>query len=311
MKSLRDLQPENWSIALNKNQYEAQINRKNPSAILFMIDQSGSMGFTKCKYKGEEMTYAQIVAEMINGMMSELISRCTKAEGVRDYFEVCVLGYGGYSSIEANILWEGNLLGKQWVNLSELKSNARYEKRTVVKTIRGKSKVSEIEVPYWFQPVAQMQTPMGNAFKKVHTLLNDWILTDDHANSYPPVVINITDGVPTDCKDLELIEAANKVQALNTKDGHVLVLNCHISSEGQPLLFPLKSEELPDSKYASVLYEMSSVMPEVFGRDISNIRNDADVLPGYRGMGYNASMDALFNLIDIGTSGSTQHITRG
>ena len=133
MRSLRDLQPENWSIALNTNQYEAQINRKNPSAILFMIDQSGSMGFSSCKYKGEEKTYAQIVADMINGMLSELISRCTKAEGVRDYFEVCVLGYGGVSNTEANILWEGSLNGKNWVNLSELKSNAQYEKRTVVK----------------------------------------------------------------------------------------------------------------------------------------------------------------------------------
>ena len=167
-----------------------------------------------------------------------------------------------------------------------------------------------MEVPYWFKAVANYSTPMGNAFAKTHQLIKDWILSDGHEDSYPPVVINITDGAQSDCNDDELVDAARKVQALNTKDGHVLLLNCHISDEGQPVLFPLKKEELPDNKYANILFDMSSEMPDVFGKDISNIRNDADIFPGYRGMGYNASMDALFNLIDIGTSGSTQHITR-
>jgi uncharacterized protein YegL len=308
MRSLKNLQPKNWNIPLNKKQYDAEINRKNPSAIMIMIDQSGSMGFAKQKYKGEMQSYAEIVSDMINGLLNELIGRCTKSEGVRDYFNVCVLGYGGQSGTKANILWEGNLLGKDWVSISELKANASYEEKTIIRTIRGVNKPATIEVPYWFKPLAKHQTPMGSAFDKAHKLLGNWI--QKHEDSYPPVLINITDGVQTDCDDDTLVESAQKVQALNTKDGHALVLNCHISDEDErQVIFPLSDSELPDNEYSQRLYEMSSVMPASFNVDIARLRNDADTFINYRGMSFNTSVDALLNFIDIGTSGSTQRLS--
>jgi len=311
MKSLKNLQNKNWNIELNKTQYDAQITRKNPSAILFLIDQSQSMAFAEHKqiYKGQEKTFAQIVADMINDMLSELIGRCTKAEGIRDYFDVCVLGYGGKSSSSANTLWEGNLAGKDWVSISELKSNAKYEKRTETKTIRGKKKTSEVNVPYWFQAVANYQTPMGAAFEKAYNLLHDWILDKSNKDSYPPVVINITDGLYSDYSEQQMIDIAHKIQSLNTKDGHVLLLNCHISTENDSVIFPLSIDELPEDNYAKRLYEMSSIMPHVFAKDISQFRKDADILSNYRGMAFNSSIDMMFNLIDIGTSGATQHLS--
>jgi len=306
MKSLKHLQPFNWDIELNKIQYDAEINRKNPSAILFMIDQSGSMS-SKGYYKGEYKSLAEIVSNMINEMLNELIGRCTKSSGVRDYFDICVLGYG--QSSKANILWDGKLKGKEWVRISELKNNANYEKHTIVSTIRGKTKTKEVQKPYWFKPVSNSITPMGSAFDEAHKLLVEWIIDKGNRNSYPPVVINITDGVQTDCNGDELLDKAKKVKALNTKDGHVLVLNCHISnSDNTPVKFPLNKDGLVN-RYSKQLYDMSSIMPESFNRDISDIRSDNDVFNAYRGMVYNASMDDLFNFIDIGTSGSTQQLT--
>ncbi|NOX48741.1 MAG: VWA domain-containing protein [Chlorobi bacterium] len=310
MKSLKHLQQANWNIPLNKVLYDAEINRKNPSAILFMIDQSASMGFEKQFYKGEDKTFAQIVADMVNEMLNELIGRCTKSEGVRDYFEICVLGYGGTDNKTAIILWEGSLKGKKWVSISGLKKNAKYEKRTYVKNIRGKTKITEMDVPYWFKAVAKYGTPMGAAFDKAHELLNNWIKDKKHENSYPPVVINITDGAQTDCNDSDLVEAAQRNQVLNTKDGHVLVLNCHIATNSNSVIFPISENELSGDKYSKMLFQMSSVMPQVFSQDISKLRNDADIFSGYHGMAYNANMDVLFNLIDIGTSGSTQQLNR-
>lgn len=308
MKSLKNLQPANWNIPLNKRLYEAEINRKNPTAILIMIDQSASMDWNTQTYRGEEKTYSQIVADMVNELLNELIGRCTKSEGVRDYFHTCVLEYGGIDDSNAYSLWDGNLKGKDWVSISELKQNARYEKKTVIKTIRGKSKVSEIEMPYWFKPVANYGTPMGAAFTKAYELLKNWIL-NGHTASYPPVVINITDGQQTDCIDKELVEITKKIQALNTEDGQILVLNCHISTENKSVIFPLSKDELADNFYAELLYEMSSVMPPVYNSDIAKIRNDTDTFSSYRGMAFNANMDTLFNLIDIGTSGATKQLS--
>ncbi len=311
MKSLKNLQPKNWNIELNKTQYDAQITRNNPTAILFMIDQSQSMAFAEHKqiYKGQEKTFAQIVADMINELLSELIGRCTKAEGIRDYFDVCVLGYGGQSGHSANTLWEGNLSGKDWVSISELKSNAKYEKKTETKIIRGKKKTSEINIPYWFQAIANYQTPMGSAFEKAYTLLHDWILDKSNKDSYPPVVINITDGLYSDFNNQQMIDITHKIQSLNTKDGHVLLLNCHISTENDSVIFPRNIDELPEDNYAKRLYEMSSVMPHIFASEISQFRQDDEVFSNYRGMAFNSNIDMMFNLIDIGTSGATQHLS--
>jgi len=309
MKSLKHLQPNNWNIPLNSVLYDAEINRDNPTAIIIMIDQSGSMGFSTQKYKGEVKPYSEIVAEMVNDLLNELIGRCTKSEGVRDYFDICVLGYGGDSNESVEVLWEDGLEGEKWVSVSKLKANALYEKRSVSKSIRGIVKIVEEDVPYWFSPVANYGTPMGAAFQSAHNLIGEWI-KNGHENSYPPVIINITDGMQTDVDNEQLINEAKKVQALNTKDGHTLVLNCHISGEGEQVLFPLNIEELADDQYSNRLFEMSSVMPSGYNYDISNLRADADVFQGYRGMAFNANMDALFNFIDIGTSGSTQKLTR-
>jgi len=309
MKSLKHLQPSNWNIPLNSNLYDAEINRNNPTAIIIMIDQSGSMGFSTQKYKGETKSYSEIVAEMVNELLNELIGRCTKSEGVRDYFDICVLGYGGQSGDKANVLWEGNLKGETWVSISKLKSNALFEKRIVSKSIRGNTKMVEENVPYWFKSVANYGTPMGNAFQMANKLLKEWI-KNNHEDSYPPVVINVTDGVQTDCDEVQIVEEAKKVQSLNTKDGNVLVLNCHISGEGEQVLFPLKDNELPSDQYSKRLFEMSSIMPSTYDFDISNLRTDADVFQNYRGMAFNANMDALFNFIDIGTSGATQKLIR-
>lgn len=305
MKSLKNLQPNNWNIPLNRITYDAEINRNNPTALLIMIDQSGSMGFAKQKYRGEEKTYAEIVAEMVNDLLNELIGRCTKSEGIRDYFDICVLGYGGKNGSEANVLWEGSLKDKSWVSVSALKLNAMYEKRMVSKSIRGNVKVVEEDVPYWFKPISNYATPMGKAFKMANNLISKWI-KNNHEESYPPVLINITDGVQTDIDNTELIDEAKKIQALNTRDGHTLVLNCHISGDGKQVLFPLSDKELSTDEYSRRLFEMSSIMPDLYNIDISNIRKDKDVFKGYRGMAFNANMDSLFNFIDIGTSGSTQ-----
>jgi glutathione peroxidase-family protein len=42
-------------------------------------------------------TKAEFVADALNRTLVNLVTRCTKSEGVRDYFEVGVIGYGDAS----------------------------------------------------------------------------------------------------------------------------------------------------------------------------------------------------------------------
>jgi uncharacterized protein YegL len=309
MSTLNHLLPLDWNIKLSSKLYNEDVKRENPTAIVFLIDQSSSMK-RNTVFKGKSFTYAEVVADMINTSLNELIGRCTKSEGVRDYFEICVIGYGGQTSKSAEILWENALVGNVWVTISGLKFNTNMKDSEVEKNIRGKITKSIQKVPYWFEAKSNYMTPMGAAFDKAYDCLLDWI-TNEHKNAYPPVVINITDGEQTDCSDSELLQKADKIKSLHTTDGHVLLMNCHIGNDVvKSVQFPITKNELPDNTNCELLFDMSSDMPLVYSQKILGFttHNESDTTP--KGFAYNANMDILFNLIDIGTSGATTHITQ-
>jgi hypothetical protein len=80
--------------------YSSEISRDNPTAILFVIDQSGSMDEQMTSGKSK----AVFVADVLNKTFYTLVTNCTKADGVRNYFNVGVIGYGG---TESDPVWVG------------------------------------------------------------------------------------------------------------------------------------------------------------------------------------------------------------
>lgn len=42
-----------------------------------------------------EKTKAQFVADVLNRTFMNLVTWCTKSDGLRDYFDIGVIGYGG------------------------------------------------------------------------------------------------------------------------------------------------------------------------------------------------------------------------
>ena len=72
--------------------YSAQITRANPTCIVLLIDQSGSMSDP---FSGDSSRKkADFVAEVVNHTLHDLVIRCTKTEEVRNYYHVAVIGYG-------------------------------------------------------------------------------------------------------------------------------------------------------------------------------------------------------------------------
>ena len=70
--------------------YTAEISRSQPTALLFLVDQSGSMDDNMASGRSK----AQFVADVLNRTLMELITRCTHAGGTRDYFHIGVIVYG-------------------------------------------------------------------------------------------------------------------------------------------------------------------------------------------------------------------------
>ena len=281
--------------------YMQDISRDNPGAFVFLIDQSMSMNkpFTFSP-TGKPVRRAVFVASAVNKTLEELISRCMRDDGVRDYFEIGIIGYGRTG--RTTFCWEDGLAGRRMVPISEVAKNARIEQQEIEVEVRGEIMKETVTLSKWVRPAAYDSTPMKAAFILAHATLEEWIFR--HPTSFPPIVINITDGMANDVEsDGELLTSARRLTSLKTSDGNVMLFNCHIeSSEKQPIVFPKSSVQLPPDPYAKLLFEMSSEMTdrqravicELFDRDLSKT-------PSMRGMAYNADAVALVKLLDIGT----------
>ncbi|HWG43692.1 MAG TPA: hypothetical protein VN688_12970, partial [Gemmataceae bacterium] len=141
--------------------YAAEITRTNPTCFIFLVDQSSSMlepfGGQANKQKSEG------VADAINRLLQNLILKCAKSDGIRDYFFVGVIGYGGRVVSALG----GDLAGQTLVPISAIANNPlRVEKRTR-KVDDGAGGILEqsFKFPLWFESKATGRTPMCEALK--------------------------------------------------------------------------------------------------------------------------------------------------
>ena len=270
--------------------YTAEISRTNPSCFLFLVDQSGSMEDGWAGEPGKQKSEG--LATVINRLLQNLVIKCAKSEGVRDYYHVGVLGYGG----SVGPAFSGPLAGRDLAPISQIAdAPARIEERTR-KTDDGAGGLVEqtVKFPIWFDAVASGGTPMCQALTRAQSIVGGWL--EQHPDGFPPIVINITDGEATDGDPTKPAEA---LKSLSTGDGHVLLFNVHLSSQrAEPVQFPASDAALPD-KYARLLFNLSSPLPE-FMRSLAQQEGFA-VGDGSRGFVFNADPVSVIQFLDIGT----------
>lgn len=277
--------------------YTEEISRANPSCFLFLIDQSGSMAdpwgdIGKSKADG--------VATVINHLLSDIVIKCSKGEDKpRDYYHVGVIGYG-FDHDAVGSAFTGALAGRELVPISEVAMNpARVEDRKSKEVDAETGRIIEIpsKFPVWFFPVAVDGTPMCKALREARRIVEGWV--NQHPSSYPPTVINITDGESTDGNPMQDAKAITSIA--NANGSYVLLFNIHISSRRPtPIVFPDKEEELPD-EYARMLFQMSSILPEPIREAARNEIRDSPIGDQARGFAFNAKMEELIKFLDIGT----------
>jgi hypothetical protein len=270
--------------------YSAEISRANPACFLFLIDQSYSMA--DLWGGGEAGTKADEVARTINRILQELVGRCSSGDEVRRYFQVGVFGYG---AIVGPAL-AGSLSGQNLVWIDEIANNpvrmVDLQKR--VPDGAGGLVETTIRMPLWFDPVANGGTPMVAAFEQAVPTIEEW--ASAHPNSYPPIVMNITDGESTDGDPS--VSAAQLVNA-HTNDGATLLFNLHVSSSrAKPIIFPTTEDALPD-QYAALLFRMSSELPA----GMREVAHDFgySTSAGSRGFVFNARLEDMIGFLNIGT----------
>jgi hypothetical protein len=270
--------------------YTAEISRVHPSCFVFLIDQSGSM---QEGWGGEAgKSKAEALSTIINRLLQNLVLKCAKSEGVRDYYDVGVIGYGA----AVGPAFSGPLTGKELVPIGEIANQpARVEERTK-KVDDGAGGLADqmIKFPVWFDAVSNGGTPMCQAMGRAQSILSRWVT--EQPTSFPPIVINITDGRATDG---DPATAATALRNLKTEDGELLLFNIHVSSTpASPIQFPGEESVLPDD-YAKVLFRMSSTLPDY----MKNIAAEEGIPVGSspRGFVFNGDMVSVIRFLDIGT----------
>jgi hypothetical protein len=252
--------------------YQKRWSADQPGCLIILLDQSESMedpiasGVT-----GEISRKADEAAEVVNSVLYEMIRRCTKGSVISPRVDVAVLGYGSggtvYNALRRALSGtDGNpLADRSIVSIAELAVRPLEIKRTVVKEFdaeTGKMFQVSLDTPVWVEPIGEGNTPMCAALDTAHYIAYHWINDKNHVNSFPPVIVNVTDGASTDG---EPEPHAAQIRQLMTNDGAALLFNCHISqADGFQVKYPSDISQVPyDSDgLAHQLFNMSSILPD-------------------------------------------------
>jgi hypothetical protein len=275
--------------------YEQSLSRQNPGCIVMLLDRSDSM---KAPWRNSGSSLADGAVQAINRILLDLCIKATKEVGgtVRDYFHVLVLGYGlrpmaGGEGVES--AFGGALAGRGIIPLSELASAPL----SIREEPSADAMAGPTRAPVWVEPVYGCRTPMCEAIATAGAHIFDWV--EAHPESFPPIVINITDGLVTDSpyEGADLAEWTRRLTTIETLDGPTLLFNVFLSAEGEPVFFPTSGHMFPEP--GPQLFDMSSPLPEPMVR---NARSGGPaVQPGARAMCFNADLGALLTFLEIGT----------
>ena len=162
--------------------YTQSITRRHRTAFLLAIDGSGSMA-EEIRFRGRTSTKAEAVAAIANELLFELIERARRSDGVRDYYDIALIGYSGDDEVYP--LLPG---GREMVSVTELAGIAPTLRRTAVecRLPDGGIALREVTVPTWIEPHAVGQTPMCEALRRIRDLAAAWCADPAHAEVSRP-----------------------------------------------------------------------------------------------------------------------------
>ncbi len=286
--------------------YDKKVTRQTPLLITILIDQSSSMSDLLFTGEGKNFSIAKIAKYICDKCLYELFRTCNAGNEVRPYVDLAIIGYG--SSIRSAM---------PKIGLEELPFSVTKLPDLWIKKNDQESTDAEFNPPKyeWVEETSNGTTSMLAALKKTKDIVEKWIPT--HRDSFPPIVLNITDGIPSDdevllqryegsslgdLSTLDIVSISKQIQKLSTNNGNVLVCNAHVSNQQlTQISYPISTNEI-DNPFAELMFEMSSTIPNELvslgvemGLKLSN---------GSRFFIFNAEANSLLNFISFGTTGT-------
>jgi uncharacterized protein YegL len=272
--------------------YSKLISTANPGLFVILVDQSSSM---EDQYANS--TKANYAALQVNQCIYAILSASRQEEKVHDRCHIAVIGYGASTGLI--------LTGRASELMTKVIRNENYKRQELDQA--GNPYEASQTLPVWVEARHDNGTPMADALELAVELVGAWIRDkgptgNENSDSFPPVIFNITDGKPNDLTGADAPEtrrAAERLAALSTKDGSVLIANCHIGEQGGPeIKLPASAGSLTEPE-ARFFFEISSVIPaELFAAAQSQGLTPQS---GSRFFVMNAAPDTFVNLLTFGS----------
>lgn len=280
--------------------YQQYITHINRTAVVILIDRSLSM--KKMTTVGTtQMSKAEVAAIICNFIVDELLIRATRNHKVRYYFDVAAIGYSG-----EGVEWLLPAPNEGFIAIDRL-AEFRPQPETIYIdqiTPEGELIKAPIIINPWVSPHASGSTPMYDALVTVKDIVGAWCSNPDNRDSFPPLAFHIADGDCSDADEEALIEIAQRIKKLSTRDGNTLLINVHLSSTDMVdefcEVFPAEDTFFTREPEQMMLFRMSSVIPECMEPVIKDMLHPRTRSP-YRAIAFNADVCQLLSIINIGS----------
>jgi hypothetical protein len=223
---------------------------------------------------------------------------------VRDYYDIAVLGYSG-DGVRSLVSPEGSFTSPSRLAATRVRREKISRERLLPS---GRSAVAVTERNLWIAEKAVGKTPMCEVMTRGLSLVEGWCRHRRNAGSYPPTLINITDGESSDGSAATIVSVAENIRRTGTSDGRTILMNIHLCAPGraggggEAVLFPSSPDELPDNRYARLLWDISSEMPTVCHDMIRVMRPAAS--PPFRALGWDSHIGEVAAMMNIGSVNS-------
>ena len=152
------------------------------------------------------------------------VTTCSKSDGVRNYFDVGVIAYGGS---EVTSGFKGRF-PKASCTRSTPSASTRFASRSARKRWSdGAGGIVELKTkfPIWFDLEERRRHADARGLQQDQA--DGGRMVRAHPGSYPPTILHVTDGQSTDGAPEE---AAEGLRRISTKDGQALLFNLHVTS---------------------------------------------------------------------------------
>ena len=242
------------------------------------------------------LSKSEVASIIASSIIEELITRSCHTDKSRHYFDLSVLGYSRYDVYPL-------LCDSCHPVPATIFENSRPELiRRTIEYITPDNHLRLVPEAYyeWIKPQAAGTTAMLEMLDSVYNIVSDWCDCRQNHRSFPPIVINITDGLD----DLEFTnlhyQKSSRLKELGTDNGKVIFINVCIDScpREERLYFPSEKDVKP-SHQAAMLARMSSKLPYLFnplhkrhnGKIISN--------PPYVAVCYNEAVLDIIPMLNM------------